>query len=38
VFSDLVSLLAVVGGALTSVAIVAVLIALNIITISQDEE
>jgi len=38
VFSDLVGLLAVVGGALASVTIVAVLIALNIITISQDEE
>jgi cobalamin synthase len=38
VFSNLVSLLAVVGGALTAVTMVAILIALNIITISQDEE
>jgi hypothetical protein len=38
IFSNLVALLAVIGGALTSVTILAVLIALNVITISQDEE
>jgi len=38
IFSNLVALLAVVGGALASITILAVLIALNIITISQDEE
>jgi len=38
IFSNLAGLLAVVGGALTSATILAVLIALNVITTSQEEE